>query len=346
VVGCFSDATAYVNELLVRNGAFSSDFSGLLTQVWDFDDATNQSRGLFNNLNPVITQNVSVIRYFDDSNTDSDPGPNTTEIRLGPQSWSNYPAPDTSTQTQAETPPLPAPLSASPFISDAHHGIVSFMLLHAALNRAFGGGNAGSAPTMPYTVQAIDLAGPVIDTEGGDHPAGTPVSQGTGQIATSEKLLVDPSTVSDHGVLSFLQRDVQIKLMLYQLVDVATGEIANVVPNWFGVAVPNGVTDFTKPIIFFHPTPSQNGYFDAPDYQEKTTTGPKTYSGRDWRELFAYMDRLGAQLAGAVLAGANPNQIIIMPFMTTGAASQPVQNVFNDNWLAIATAILQDVSRS
>lgn len=161
----------------------------------------------------------------------------------------------------------------------------------------------------------------------------------------SQKLLVDPSTVSDHGVLSFLQQDVQIKLMLYQLVDTTTGEIANVAPNWFGVAVPNGATDFTKPIIFFHPTPSQNGYFDALDYQEKTTAGPKTYSGRDWRELFAYMDRLGSQLAGTVLAGANPNQIIIMPFMTTTAASQPAQNVFNDNWLAIVTAILQDVSR-
>lgn len=39
----------------------------------------------------------------------------------------------------------------------------------------------------------------------------------------------------------------------------------NVVPNWFGAAIPNGIQDFSKANIFFQPTPSQAGYKDT-DY--------------------------------------------------------------------------------
>ena len=48
---------------------------------------------------------------------------------------------------------------------------------------------------------------------------------------------------------------------------------ANVVPNWFGVAVPDGLTDFTRPNIFFHPTPGQAGYNDN-DYPTKAGLWP------------------------------------------------------------------------
>ena len=70
--------------------------------------------------------------------------------------------------------------------------------------------------------------------------------------------------------------------------------------------------------MWVHPTPSQNVCVDRPDDQEEAASGPRTDAGRDGRELFACRDRLGSQLAGSVLAGASPNWILIMPFMTTG----------------------------
>jgi hypothetical protein len=78
-------------------------------------------------------------------------------------------------------------------------------------------------------------------------------------------------------------------------------------PNWFGVAVPDGITDFTNVVIYFHPTPQQANYFD-PDYASKTNGGSTVHA--NWKELLGYVDRLGSQLAGAVKkSGATPNQI-------------------------------------
>ena len=106
---------------------------------------------------------------------------------------------------------------------------------------------------------------------------------------------------------------------------------AQVVPNWFGVAVPNGILDFTKPNIFFHPIPGQAGYNDA-DYPTKT--------GK-WPQLFYYMERLGLQVDAAIqLFGAPRNQIVIMPFLTSAATST---GVLPADWVGIITDILSDV---
>jgi hypothetical protein len=50
--------------------------------------------------------------------------------------------------------------------------------------------------------------------------------------------------------------------------------------------------------------------------------GRGTGSRSDWRELFAYMDRLCNQLAGSILQGATSNHMIIMPFFW-GSRSRP-----------------------
>jgi hypothetical protein len=106
---------------------------------------------------------------------------------------------------------------------------------------------------------------------------------------------------------------------------------AQVVPNWFGVAIPNGISDFTKPNIFFHPIPAQAGYNDA-DYATKT--------GK-WPQLFYYMERLGFQVDAAIgLFGAPPNQIVIMPFLTSAATTA---GILPANWFGIITDILSDV---
>ncbi len=106
---------------------------------------------------------------------------------------------------------------------------------------------------------------------------------------------------------------------------------AQVVPNWFGVAIPNGILDFTKPNIFFHPIPAQAGYNDA-DYPTKTG---------NWPKLFYYMERLGFQVDAAIeLFGAPRNQIVIMPFLTSAATAT---GILPAKWFGIITDILSDV---
>ncbi len=156
-----------------------------------------------------------------------------------------------------------------------------------------------------YTVSPITLA-PVPDYH-----------NGTGH-QVDRIWVVDPNSVPlAAGNLQFFPADVDITTMLFQL-------DANVVPSWFGVAVPHGIQDFTKPHIFFHPTPGQAGYNDA-DYP----------SSGMWPELFYYMERLGFQLDAAARS-----QIIIMPFLTEAAKDT---GIFPANWQDIVTDILTQV---
>jgi hypothetical protein len=137
-------------------------------------------------------------------------------------------------------------------------------------------------------------------------------------------LVVDPTTVAGSGNLGFQTANVRVTTMLFQLG-------ANVVPNWFGVAVPRGIQDFTTPNIFFHPIPGQAGYKDS-DYQSKT--------GK-WPELFYYMERIGYQLDAAIRNFSAPaNQIAVMPFLTSAATDT---SIFAPNWFGIVTDILTDV---
>ena len=110
----------------------------------------------------------------------------------------------------------------------------------------------------------------------------------------------------------------EITTMLFAIAD-------NVVPNWFGVAVPHGLTDVTRAHIFFHPTPGQANYMDA-DYPTK--------SGK-WPELFYYMERLGYQLDGA-----HRGQVLIMPFLTEARKDA---GILPANWQDIVLQILTQV---
>jgi len=79
----------------------------------------------------------------------------------------------------------------------------------------------------------------------------------------------------------------------------------DVVPNWFGVVVPDGLTRFEHVHLFFHPTPSQAGYDDA-KYKSKT----------GWSGLFHYM----TDLMSAQFCAARSGQVLIMPLLTQSAA--------------------------
>ena len=118
-------------------------------------------------------------------------------------------------------------------------------------------------------------------------------------------------------------------------------------PNWFGVAVPDGITDFSNVTIYFHPTPGQAGYQD-PDYASKSNGGISTHT--NWKDLLGYVDRLGGQLAGAVKdAQATPNQIVIVPLMRNDNVDGGVQGpfggagVFPRQWYYIVNDILKDL---
>jgi hypothetical protein len=160
-----------------------------------------------------------------------------------------------------------------------------------------------------YTVSSIPLP-PIAGVHGGtgDH--------------TDTIWVVDPNSVPPPGNLRFSGLDVAVTTMLFQLDD------PNVVPNWFGVAVPRGIQDFTRPHIFFHPTPGQANYVDS-DYPTK--------SGK-WPELFYYMELLGYQLDGA-----RRNQIVIMPFLTEARKDT---GILPANWQDIVTDILVAVRAS
>lgn len=122
--------------------------------------------------------------------------------------------------------------------------------------------------------------------------------------------------------------------MLFQIQD-------KVVPNWFAVAIPRSmpVTDFGRVNIFFHPSPAQGGWSDG-DYQSKNGDGSPNH--RPWPEIFRYMELLGYQTdAAAHLFGANPNQIVIMPFMTSAAIADC--GIFPASWFGICTDILTQV---
>jgi hypothetical protein len=146
---------------------------------------------------------------------------------------------------------------------------------------------------------------------------------GSGSFSRRQ-LVVDPASVPGTDPMVFPSADVGVRTMLFQISQ-------QVVPNWFGVAIPRNVTDFSTPNIFFHPIPGQDGYVDS-DYPQK--------KGK-WPQLFYYMELLGYQVDGAISTfGAPPNQIVIMPFLTSAAQTT---GILAANWEGILVDILTDV---
>lgn len=139
--------------------------------------------------------------------------------------------------------------------------------------------------------------------------------------------------------------DVAFTALLYELSDISGNAV---VPNWFGVAVPDGITDFRNVIFYFHPYPIQLPGADylQSTYQSKSGGSPGT--GTNWKELFAYVHTLGNQLAGAAnYAKLNPgvspgepwNQIVIFPFMR----DYDDPGILPQYWYFIVQDILDDL---
>jgi hypothetical protein len=171
-------------------------------------------------------------------------------------------------------------------------------------------------------------------------------TRGTGRQQATNKNLLDTASVSGSGAFAYLHDDVKFATLLYELVDLQNNPVDGNTfsPNWFAVAVPEGITDFTNVVIYFHPTPGQAGYFDS-DYASKSNGGIATHS--NWKDLVGYVDRLGGQLGGAVkTAAATPNQIVILPLMrisnVDGGSSVPA-GVLPRQWYYLVNDILKDL---
>jgi hypothetical protein len=227
-----------------------------------------------------------------------------------------------------------------------HHLIRDFMFLDAAAaNQAASGPPAAVTPQVEqqFTVRFLPLNPADFVGEDSALPEFT---RGRGRQQASNKNLLDATTVSGSGAFAYLRDDVSFATLLYELVDLQNNAVDGnqFSPNWFGVAVPDGITDFTNVVIYFHPTPGQAGYFDA-DYASKTNGGSPTHS--DWKDLLGYVDRLASQLAGAVKdTQATPNQIVIVPIMRNSnrdGGTAATAGILPRQWYYIVNDILKDL---
>ena len=187
-------------------------------------------------------------------------------------------------------------------------------------------------PSSTFQVTSRDLS-----------PVGvTPTyTRGTGLLQTIDsKVVVAPVPVQSGGAgLGFLPPigPLTYRALLYELHN-PTGEVSDISPNWFGVAIPNpGNFDLNSDVyvvLYFHPIPGQAGYRDQ-DYLAKSGT----HGGTDWKQLYAYVDRLGGQMAGAIQSGALANRLVIFPFLKSAQYTLLISDWFN-----IIHDILQDIN--
>src|SRR5262249_10809805 len=99
------------------------------------------------------------------------------------------------------------------------------------------------------------------------------------------------------------------------------------VPRWFCVAVPKGLSDFSKLLLFFHPTPGQAGYVDA-QYQNFD----------QWKGIYHYVPEVGYQLAAS-----GKKMVFLMPLLPN-AAIESLGN-FTTSWVDLAAEILGHLQR-
>lgn len=103
----------------------------------------------------------------------------------------------------------------------------------------------------------------------------------------------------------------------------------DVVPNWFGVVVPNGVTSFEHLHIFFHPTAS-NLRLDDKEY--------KTPGKGRFRGILHYLtDDMTVQFCAA-----QTGQVLVMPLLTTGV--KDTCGIFPQRWESIVGQMLGQIA--
>jgi hypothetical protein len=370
VIAGISNAGAYINSFCQREASPGGlgVLASLLAEVWDFDSAV--ARPPTDRIDPSKIFGKPIRAYYEGASLPAGAAAGSLLISAPANRWRDYvergpadpkeipPLPPERTNSNAtstlnghdephRSPPTPpASYSSTPGSGYTHHLIRDFMFLDAtAANKAASGPPPAISPMtiQQVTVRFKPLAPAAFAAE---DAALAEFTRGTGKQQASNKHLLNRTSVAGSGAFSYLHNDVSFATLLYELVDLSNNLLGGdqFSPNWFGVAVPDGITDFTNVVIYFHPTPGQAGYQDG-DYPSKTNGGDPNHS--NWKELLGYVDRLGSQLAGAVkLASATPNQIVIVPLMrnsnvdggqAAGAGILPRQ------WYYIVNDILKDL---
>jgi hypothetical protein len=189
-------------------------------------------------------------------------------------------------------------------------------------------------PSATYQVKRIDL---FPDQTLGRHTRGTGIH--SIDQRQNGKLLVNSNIVPVQSSANLTFSDIQglsYQALLYELRG-QDGMASRIVPNWFGVATPDpeefDLSSDVYVVIYFHPTPAQAQYNDA-DYYAKNGN-----NGTDWKQLFAYVDRLGGQMAGSIRYESAANKVAIFPFLTQAQYTLPTRE-----WGNIIHAILQDIN--
>ena len=339
--------------------------------MWDFDSAV--ATPATSRIDPSKFFGKPIRAYYEGSPLPAGAPAGSVLINAQPGRWKQYkerggdpkevpplPPERTNSNTQKahdghdephRAPPvLPASFGSFPPSGYTHHLIRDFMFLDAAsTNRTASG---PPTPVTPLVAQQFTVRFKALDPASfaAEDSALAEFTRGTGRQNALNKHLLDTATapVSGAGDFAYLHTDVSFATLLYELVNLTNNPVDgnNFSPNWFGVAVPDGITDFTNVVIYFHPTPEQANYFD-PDYASKTNGGILTHA--NWKELLGYVDRLGTQLAGAVKkSGATPNQIVIVPLMRNdnvggGSAVRGNAGILPGQWFHIVNDILKDL---
>lgn len=292
-------------------------------------------------------------------------GPGSVHINAQSSRWRDYVERGPADPNPKEIPPLPPDRTNSsvnppppqsdghdtprggglPNANYTHHLIRDFMFLDAtAVNQPA----SGATPLLaPRIAQKFSVRFKPLDPAT-EEAALKEFTRGTGRQQAVHKHLINKTSVTPSGnsPFSYLHDTVAFRTLLYELVDLQNNRVNGdqFSPNWFGVAVPDGITDFTNVVIYFHPTPGQAAYHDA-DYESKTNGTIATHA--NWKELLGYVDRLGSQLAGAVRhAAATPNQVVILPLMRNLNRvnnAQAAAGILPGQWLHIVNDILKDL---
>jgi hypothetical protein len=328
--------------------------------VWDFDSDIATTR-----IDPSKIFGKPIRAYYQGNPLPAGAPAGSVLIDARAGRWRNYvergpsdpkevpPLPPERTNSNADTtkdghdsPPRSPP--NPPGLLYTHHLIRDFMFLDAAAANQ----TASGPPTLvtPQVAQQFTVQFKLLNPADFvlEDSALAEFTRGTGRQQPSNKNLLDTTTAppSGSGDFAYLHDDVSFATLLYELVDLQNNAVDGdqFSPNWFGVAVPDGITDFTNVVIYFHPTPGQAGYVDS-DYASKSNGGISTHS--NWKELLGYVDRLGSQLAGAIRnSRATPNQIAIVPLMRNSnvdGGSAVGAGILPRQWYYIVNDILKDI---
>ena len=269
VIAALSNGGGYANAFRDQEPVEGPNLlQSVLDELWDFD--TRISSDASGNPSPddFLKDKGKPIRGYYQS-TAAAPAAVFKAV-LPDDRWQNY---YTMTSNGA-TPPVEIPaLPPGPFndtgVTDTahtpiyrHHLIREFMFLDAVANN-----DTSTTHPVPLALQTDQNRFLVVrknDFGFGNAAEATQVSKftrGPGRHPVN-KLLLDDSTFVEQGAsrLDFETKNVGFTALLYELQErTSPGVAANVVPNWFGVAVPDAITDFRNVILYFHPSPTQGG---------------------------------------------------------------------------------------